>query len=168
MNIKKASMLLICCFLMVFLSACGPIMIHLDQSELENKVDKVELIQYENPGQKKFTFWFSDHSKQLQPFYFENVTILQELPSEKLPGTIDLLCKAEIREKYYAFNAPIGICLKITYSDGSFMIYYCDSSCRGYVGIYAQDGEVLDYIGSPDSYEEYASLISKYFNTQLD
>lgn len=167
MNIKKIIMLSICIFLLLILSACDPMMIHLDNSDLENKITKVELIHYDNPKQKKFASWIPDHSNQLKPFDFENVTILQELPSEYNSPFIEELCKAYVRDKYYIFNAPKGICLRLTNNDGSFMIYYCDNTCRGYVGLYSQDGEVLDYYGSPDSYKDYANLINNYFDNHI-
>ena len=165
---KKICMLIICFSLMVFLSACGPVMIHLDKSEIENKVAKVELLYYDNPKQKKFAFWFFDHSDQLRPLDFENVTTLKELPSERFPSFLDQLCEAEIRERFYIYNAPKGFCVKITYNDGSFIIHYCDNTCRGYVGFYSQDGKVLDYIGSLDSYKEYSNLIDDCFDFHID
>ena len=165
---KKAIIPIICVFLMLILSACDPMMIGLEKSYLENKVVKVELIHYENPKQKKFASWIPDHSGQLKPFDFNNVTIIQELPEESFSAFYDQISKAFIRQKYYIYNAPKGFCLRLTNNDGSFMIYCCNSTSRGFCGLYSQEGEIIEYIGAPDSYKEYANLINEFFDVHLN
>ena len=165
---KKIIIPVICIILILILSACDPMMIKLEKSDLENKVVKVELIHYENPKQKKFASWIPDHSSQLKPLDFDNVTIIQELPYESISAFYDQISTAFIRSKYYIYDTPKGLCLRLTNKDGSFMIYCCDSTSNGFLGIYSQEGEILEYIGAPDSYKEYVNLINVFFGIHIN
>ena len=133
---------------MLTLTACDPGMTHLDKSELENKVVKVELIHYDYPKQKQFKSWVPDHSKKLKPFEEVRVVVLEELPSERMSEFLDRLSEADVLVKYWAVDSPRCFCLRLTYDDGSFLILNCyGHSYRGYIGTYASDGEVQDFIG---------------------
>ena len=103
---KRIAALLLCIVLMLTLTACDPGMTHLDKSELENKVVKVELIHYDYPKQKQFKSWVPDHSKKLKPFEEVRVVVLEELPSERMSEFLDRLSEADVLVKYWAVDSP--------------------------------------------------------------
>lgn len=123
---------------MLILSACGPISpppIHLQKSELENKIVKVELIHYENPDQefyKKYKSYTSDHFKELPSYDESNETILKELPPECISDFLDRVSEAEILPVYFFCDSPKCLCMKLTYNDESFLIL--DAGSKSVVG----------------------------------
>ena len=166
---KRIAALLLCIVLMLTLTACGPVMIHLDKSELENKVVKVELIHYENPKQKLFKSWVPDHSKKLKPFEEVRVVVLEELPTERMSEFLDQLSETGIWDKFWAVDSPRCFCLRLTYDDGSFLILNCyGHSYGGYIGTYASDGEVQDFIGSFCEWSGFRDLVENFFSIDLD
>ena len=168
MRMKKGSLCLFCIILMLMLTACdppSPPVYHFQNNELENKIVKVEMIHYENPDQKKFKSYYKDHFKQLPPFNESNVTILKELPAERISGFLDQLSKTDIFTELFFFDSPKCLCIKLTYNDGSYLILDGgDKSAIGYVGIYSSTGEVLEYVGSFRHFKDWPDLINKYFD----
>ena len=166
---KKIAAAILCIILMLTLTACDPGMTHLDKSELENKVVKVELIHYDYPKQKQFKSWVPDHSKKLKPFEEVRVAVLEELPSERMSEFLDRLSEADVLVKYWAVDSPRCFCLRLTYDDGSFLILNCyGHSFRGYIGTYASDGEVQDFIGSFCNWDDFQDLVENFFSSKLD
>ena len=167
---KKIAAAILCIILMLTLTACDPGMTHITKESLADAehVAKVELIHYENPGQKRFKLWSPDHSKKLKPFEEAKVTVLEELPAERIPEFLDRLSEADILVKYWAVDSPRCFGLRLTYDDGSFLILNCyGQTYRGYIGTYSSDGEVQEFIGSFCNWDDFRDLVEDFFTVNI-
>ena len=163
LRFKKTTMMILSVFLMLILSACDPVlpqMYHFQKSELENKIVKIEVIHYQNEAQKRFKSFDSDHSSKLKPYDNSNDIILEELPADRIPSFLDRLSEADILPKYNFFDSPKCVCIKLTYSDGRYMILNCSNGFAGYIGTYSSDGEVFEFYGAFSQYEDFSNLLS--------
>ena len=154
-------------FITLMLSACDPVTperIHLQKDNLESKIKRIELVHYENPDQKRFKSYYKDHFKQLQSYDESNETILKELSAERIPDFLDRLSETDILSGSYDYDSPKCLCLKLVFSDDSYMIMSCkEKSFIGYIGTYSATGEVVDFIGSFGSNKDWADLLNEYF-----
>ena len=160
-----AFLLLFCCF-----CACDPNWYAIDGEKLKNDVVSIDLIEYENPNQKKFSSWVPDQFDKLVPFESANATVLETLPAEKTEELIESLAGAEILETYYVYDSPKDICLRLNYENGDFLIVwanYAENSHAGYIGEYGADGKVLSFWGSFSALSGYKDLVNQYFTYQL-
>lgn len=154
----------------LLLTACDPGSYMFDYDELTNNVIRVELIDYKNPDQKHFVSWVPDHSSKLLPFNTSDLTTLEALDENKIPDFLSQLSEENILYKYYAYDSPKGICLKLSYSNGDFLIISCDyerKSYSGYIGIYSADGNIIDFIGCFSNYYSFETLVNDFFETDL-
>lgn len=127
-------------------------------------VERVELIKYDNPAQKHFSSWVPDHTKDLKPFDGAKVSVIDTLDADKFPDFTDSLCKCRILHTYFAYDSPNGLCIKLSYSNGDFLIVSCNlDTFAGYIGKYSSDGQVSDFIGCFESYEYFGTLVRDYF-----
>lgn len=166
--LKKAIIILT---LLFSFAACDPAPYFFDYEDLHNEVIRVELIDHENPEQRKFRSWVKDHSRELVPFKLSNMTVLETLDHNDVPTFLKQVSETEFLHKYYVFDSPKGICIRVIYENGDFLILSCDydnESFGGYVGIYNSEGDVVDFIGSFCRYDDFESLVGDYFETVLD
>ena len=160
-------LMLVCCACL--LVACDPGTRSIDRVELD-RVVSVELIRYDNPAQKEFISWIPDQFRELAPFAPSNATVLETLPADKIPDFLDAFSKTDILNKYYAYNSPKDICLRLSYENGDFLIIwanYKDGMYAGYIGEYSAAGDVLTFWGSFSSLEYYENLVDRFFETDL-
>ena len=158
---------MIICFSMC---ACDPGSFTIDRRSLNNVVS-VELIEYTNPNQKHFFSWVPDQFDELLPFVPANATVLECLPSDKIPDFLDAFSETDILHTYYAYNSPKDVCIKLNYENGNFLIIwanYMDNSFAGYIGEYSSDGTVLSFWGCFSSVYYYKDLVNQYFNYSLN
>lgn len=158
--------LMIACFL---LCACDPGSFLIDRDSLKGVVG-VDLIEYTNPNQKKFTSWVPDQFDELMPFDLSDATVLESLPSEKISEFLDAFSNTDILHTYYAYNSPKDVCIRLNYENGNFLIIwanYAESGYAGYIGEYASDGTVLSFWGSFSSLDYYTDLVNQYFSYNL-
>ena len=157
-------------FLLCFvLCACDPGTTRADAGSVKD-IAAIELIEYSNPEQKKFSSWVMDHSDELLSFDESRVTVLETLPEEKTGDFLDSLAKKEVLSDYYCYNSPADVCIRIRYTDGHFMILwtnYKQNSYRGYIGEYAPDGSVLSFLGTFSSLQFYQELVNNFFNYSI-
>lgn len=160
------AILLVLCSLVSF-AACDPGTFYFDDEYL-SAIVSVELISYVNPEQTHFFSWVPDHTADLKPFDESKVSVLETLDNDKLSDFIDTLCECDVLYKYYAFDAPNGLCLKLTYANGDFVIVSCNgNSFAGYIGKFSADGEVADFIGCFSSLYSFETLVNDYFQTKI-
>ena len=167
--IKKISLviLIIICFT---LTSCDPGPYTINRDSL-NDVIGVDLIEYTNPDQKHFISWVPDQFDELVPFVPANATVLESLPSEKIPEFLDAFSNTDILHTYYAYNSPKDVCIRLNYENGNFLIIwanYAENRFAGYIGEYASDGNVLSFWGSFSALFYYTDLVSQYFNYSLN
>ncbi len=122
----------------------------------------IGLLNYDNPGQKHFGSWVPDHSSDLQPFDESKASRLKELNSDAIEDFVDDLCEYHILYKYYTVDAPNGVCIKLNYSNGEFLIIN-----NSYIGKFLPDGQVADFIGDFSHYKYFEYLVSNYFKMQV-
>ena len=167
---KKTTKLLIiwlvlCSFCL--LAACDPGRYYFSQDELSGII-KIELIDYDNPEQKDFSSWVPDHTAELKPFDDEKISVLETLDEDNIPQLLANLCECRILYKYFDYDSPNGICLKLTYSNGDFLIISCrESSYGGYIGKFSSNGEVAEFIGCFSGRSYFETLVNDFFLTQM-
>ncbi len=166
---KKISLvlLIIICF---SLSSCDPGSFTINRDSL-NDVICADLIEYTNPDQKHFISWVPDQFDKLVPFVPANATVLESLPSEKIPEFLDTFSNTDILHTYYAYNSPKDVCIRLNFENGNFLIIwanYTENSFAGYIGEYASDGSVLSFWGSFSALDYYTDLVDQYFNYSLN
>ncbi|MDE6597711.1 MAG: hypothetical protein K2K60_03640 [Clostridia bacterium] len=157
----KAALIIILISLCLTLTACDPIRDHFEHEYLSDVVS-VELIKYDNPKQKQLFLWVIDHSSQLKPFDNSKVSVLESLDENKISDFIDSLCELDFFSPYYDFDSPKGTCLKLSYSNGDFLIIQ-----SRYIGKFSPNGEIAEYIGSFSNPNTYKSVINEYFQTRI-
>jgi hypothetical protein len=160
-------LVMVICFTMC---ACDPGSFSINREELNNVIS-VELVEYTNLNQKHFTSWVPNHFNKLLPFDSTNATTLEALPSEKIPDFLDAFSKTDILHKYYAYNSPKDVCIKLNYKNGNFLIIWADyteNRFAGYIGEYSSDGKVLSFWGSFSALSYYKDLVDQYFTYKLE
>lgn len=168
-SVKKLTiyaLLLVFCFI---LSACDPTSYYFTGEDLADVIS-IELVDYDNPEQKSFGSWVFDRTSDLKPFDNSKMSQLEILAENKIFEFVDSLCECCILEEYFAFDSPNGICIKINYSNGDFMIIWSNykySNFSGYIGRYSPDGEVTEFIGCFEGLGSYINLVNNYFQTQI-
>ena len=161
------SILVIC-----LLSSCAtdPGRYNYDYDELFKEVIRVELVQYENSEQKHFKSWVPNHFSELVSLLPKNVTKLEELEDEKINDFLNQLAEEDILYKYYAYNSPKGLCIKLVYANEDVEILNCNvekESYAGYIGRYTSEGEIIDFKGVFSSYTSFQTLVNDYFTMNI-
>lgn len=154
----------VCCCL---LSACDPGTYRFTQEDLSDVVS-IELIFYDNPDQESFASWVPDHTDDLKPFDAGKQSVLEKLSDDRIPQFVDALCECRILSTYFAFDSPGGVCIKLAYANGDFLIINCKkNSYTGYIGKFSSDGEVAQFVGCFESVDSFEKLVSDYFQTKI-
>ena len=159
--IAKTAVITILIVLCFTLPACDPVHIKFKQEDLAEVVS-IELINYDNPKRKKFASWVPDHSADLNPIDDSQMSNLEILDESKIPDFIDDLCEKGIFDRYYTYDSPDGICIKLNYANGNYLII-----AKRYIGIFSSSGEVVQYIGCFGISNSYKTLVNDYFQTQI-
>ena len=161
-------------FMLVFilsfcLCGCDPDSYVITEEALKD-IASVELINYENSNQKKFLSWVPDQFDLLAPFNNENASVEARLPDEQVSDFLNAFMETDILHTYYAYDSPKGICLRLNYSNGNFLIIWSDyvrGSYAGYIGEYLPNGTVLSFWGSFSDLFYYVNLVENYFSFDL-
>ena len=103
------------------------------------------------------------------PYDFNKEEVLETLAVDKIDDfTLDL---SEIRFMDYSDFAkePVGICIKITYKDGKFIIITSTlmDVAYGLVEVFDSNGYPIERIGEPESRKDYVALVNKYFKYKI-
>lgn len=170
-KIKKASafttLIIVVIFACLTFAACDPGTYIFKRDELSDVVS-IELIDYDNPNQKHFWSWVPDHTADLKPFDNSKASIVEKLDESKISDFLDSLCDTDVLDRYYAYDSPNGLCIKLTYANGDFLIInYREGSFAGYIGIFTADGEVSQFIGCFSSVYYCEHLINDFFETNV-
>ena len=64
---------------------------------------------------------------------------------------------------------PVGICIKITYKDGKFIIITSTLIDVAYalVEVFDSNGFSIEHIGKPGSRKDFVALVNKYFEYKI-
>lgn len=128
---KKVTIISLCLILIALtLSSCDPLRFSPTEEYLKDVVS-IELIRYNNPDQKDFISWVPDHSDDLVSFDNSKVEIIEELDNEKFDDFATAFQSTEVFLDYYDFDSPDGVCIRVNYKNGEFLIIG-----RDYVGYF--------------------------------
>ena len=159
---KKAVIISLCLILIVLtLSSCDPLMYSPTEKYLEDVVS-IELIRYNNPDQKDFISWVPDHSDDLVAFDNSRVEIIEILDNEKFDAFSTAFQSTEIMHTYYRCDSPDGVCIRVNYENGEFLIIGMD-----YIGRFLENGEVSAFAGCFSSRTYYTDLVNNFFEYQV-
>lgn len=170
---KRSLLPFTCLFLaalILLLTACDPVMRQMRTLQHSYDIVSVELIEYDNPDQQMFSDWVLDKSSKIKSFDVAKMTVLETLDEELKPDFITELAEATVMEDYYVYDSPKGICLKLNYSNGDFIIIssdYENNSFKGFIGKYSLKGTLKEYIGSFMAASTFDSLVNNYFQEQV-
>lgn len=154
--------LVIMCFC---LCSCDPGTFTIAPDGLEG-VKTIELIEYENPDQKHFMSWVPNHFEELKPFNSANATVIETLQEEKNTDFLNAFMQTDILNKYYGYDSPVDVCIRLNYENGDFLIIwanYKENSFAGYIGEYSANGAVLSFWGSFSGLFYYQDLVNNFF-----
>ena len=159
---KKVAIISLCLILIaLILSSCDPNHINPSKEELENVV-LIELIRYNNPDQKEFISWVPDHSDDLASFDNSRVEIIEILDNEKFDDFSTAFQSTEILHTYYMCDSPNGVCIRVNYENGEFLIIGKD-----YIGYFSENGEVSSFLGCFSGRFYYTDLVNEFFEYQV-
>ena len=159
---KKTTIISLCLILIVLtLSSCDPLMYSPTEKYLEDVVS-IELIRYNNPDQKDFISWVPDHSDDLVAFDNSRVEIIEILDNEKFDAFSTAFQSTEIMHTYYRCDSPDGVCIRVNYENGEFLIIGMD-----YIGRFLENGEVSAFAGCFSSITYYTDLVNEFFEYQV-
>lgn len=146
--------------------SCDPGHDYYDPEELRGRVERVELVDYENPDRRRFFSWVPDHSEELVPLDMSRLEIIETLDEARVGSFLEDLSLCTILSKYYAYDSPEACCIRLVYKDGTFDLLTADyrsGGYSGYIGTYSPDGEVVDFIGCFCDLSSFETLVETYF-----
>lgn len=153
---------MIVCALISLLNGCvwDPAIYYFDYEKLKGQIEMVELINYENNDPEII----KDASNVL-PFNFSKVEVLETLPADKIDGFALDLSAIGFMDYSSFVKEPVGICIKITYKNGEFIIITSTlmDIVYGIVEIFDSNGYPIEYIGETRNRNEFVALVNKYF-----
>lgn len=159
---KKVTIMSLCLILIALtLSSCDPLRFSPTEEYLKDVVS-IELIRYNNPDQKDFISWVSDHSDDLVSFDNSKVEIIEELDNEKFDDFATAFQSTEVFLDYYDFDSPNGVCIRVNYKNGEFLIIG-----RYYIGYFSENGEVSSFLGCFSARSYYIVLVNDFFEYQI-
>ena len=148
----------------IFLTSCDPGSGTFGHNYPIDGVIKIELIKYDNPDQNEFITWVLDQSDKLKDYDLSKETVLKVLDEDLHEQFLDQLSQYDILSKYYVYDSPNMMCIKMTYDDGDFVIINCGDGFAGYIGEYSAKGEVISFYGCFSSRGYFERLIEGYFD----
>ena len=159
---KKVTIISLCLILIVLtLSSCDPAMYSPTEEYLKDVVS-IQLIRYNNPDQKDFISWVPDHSDDLVAFDNSRVEIIEILDNEKFDAFSTAFQSTEVFLDYYDFDSPDGVCIRVNYENGEFLIIG-----RDYIGYFSENGEVSKFLGCFSARTYYTDLVNEFFEYQV-
>ena len=91
--------------------------------------------------------------------------VIETLASDKIDDFVTDLSETGFMDYSSFAKEPVGICIKITYKDGKFIIITSTlmDVAYGLVEVFDSNGYPIEYIGEPRDRDEYVALVNKYF-----
>ena len=162
---KMISYIMIICVL-VSLGGCvwDPAITYFDYDELKEQIATVELINYENDNPE-----IIKDASEVMPFDFDKEEVIETLDANKIDDfALDLSEIRFMNDSDFAKEA-IGICIKITYENGEFIIITSTLIDVAYalVEVFDSNGFSIEHIGKPGSRKDFVALVNKYFEYKI-
>ena len=141
--------------------ACDPASFYYYYEELKESVVSVELIEYEG-ATAEMVF----EKSAVDSFDFDKAETLETLEQSR----IDDFCLAFSKIEFFGDeefpNTPIGLCIKLTYANGNFLIVIgCKKGDKYYSGthLYDKDGNIKEVIGWMPTIKDFYNLLNNFF-----
>ena len=149
-------------FTLILLNGCvwDPELYQFEYEKLKGQIASVELINYENDNPE-----IIKDASEVMPFDFNKEEVIETLDADKIDDfALDLSEIRFMNDSDFAKEA-IGICIKITYENGEFIIITSTlmDVAYGLVEVFDSNGYPIEYIGEPRDRDEYVALVNKYF-----
>lgn len=160
----KITIVFLC--ILPILAACEPEMYFFDYNFLSEETVKIELIEY-----------YTDDIDQIKS---EDEILSYDFNNEEILDTLDLnengdifqdLSNIEFHRTVNFSKTPIGISLKITYSNGNFAVISSELIDNiGYGGaiLFDSSGNVIEFLGNFATRQQFVDLVNRYFDTPID
>ena len=153
-------------FTLILLNGCvwDPELYQFEYEKLKGQIASVELINYENENPKII----KDASNVL-PFDFAKMEVIETLASDKIDDFVTDLSETGFMDYSSFAKEPVGICIKITYKDGKFIIITSTLIDVAYalVEVFDSNGFSIEHIGKPGSRKDFVALVNKYFEYKI-
>lgn len=166
---KKIGVIAIICvlFLLNGLNGCvwDPPSYYFDYENLKGQIEKVEMINYENEKPKKIK-----KVSEILPYDFDKEEVLETLPADKIDSFAIDLSEMGFLINSDSANAPVGICIKVTYKNGEFIIIsWTLINDNGYcfVEIFDPQGYLIEHVGWVENRKDFVALVNKYFEHKI-
>ena len=163
---KKRIVMITCLCLFILLNGCvsDPPTYFFEYEKLKGQIASVELINYENENPKII----KDASNVL-PFDFAKMEVIETLASDKIDDFVTDLSETGFMDYSSFAKEPVGICIKITYKDGKFIIITSTLIDVAYalVEVFDSNGFSIEHIGKPGSRKDFVALVNKYFEYKI-
>lgn len=159
---KKRIVMITCLCIFVLLNGCvsDPPTYFFDYEKLKEQIASVELINYENDNPE-----IIKDASEVMPFDFAKMNVIETLDADKINDFILDLSETGFMDYSSFAKEPVGICIKITYKNGNFIIITSTlmDVVYGIVEVFDSNGYPIEYIGEPEDRDEYVTLVNKYF-----
>ena len=166
---KKLLSLLIALCALVCLTACDPSFGKIGDFVDLSEVISVELIEYDNSSANRINSGFRSDgekaAKKLPSLNFDKMTVLEALEEEVISNFIDEVLTIGAVTTWIHLNSPIGVCLKLNYENGDFIIISCGQ--HNLMCLYDESGKPLSYLLAPYS-DDFKTVVNKFFVTQIE
>lgn len=166
---KRVIILTFALIICLFSVACDPGSYSFTKEEYLADVVGIDLVIYSNDKQKSFASWVPDQEDKLVPIDPDNLSIVETLDEESYPAFIEQLSKVRFLYKYYAYDSPRDICIRLIHENDDFTLINVDRSggFSGYVGRYDSSGKVLFFVGCFENGSDFINLINDNFEAQI-
>ncbi len=148
------------------LAGCDPATYSFYYDEYKDAIQAVDLIYYINTDIRPA------REEDMQPYDFEKEERIDSLPEEQIDAFAkDFEDLRIIHDEPFAVN-PMGVCLKVSLTDGEFIIVsdYKLEDGRIYCSYIARcnaEGSILQNYGRHGNRRSYMYLINKYFGMEI-
>lgn len=151
------------CFLLFF-SACDPASYSFDEEELLQKIQSIELIDYNSTSHIVYS------RDEIEPFDFKKVTVLRSLRREDYPQFCKDLAELDFID-CYSYNKQYNssacrLSLLITFNDGSFLVMSDNHKIESFVAEYNSDGQFYGRLLFITSTDLYNGILDNYFYSE--
>ena len=163
---KKRIVMITCLCLFILLNGCvsDPPTYFFEYEKLKGQIASVELINYENDNPE-----IIKDASEVMPFDFDKEEVIETLDANKIDDfALDLSEIRFMNDSDFAKEA-IGICIKITYENGEFIIITSTLIDVAYalVEVFDSNGFSIEHIGKPGSRKDFVALVNKYFEDKI-
>lgn len=152
--------------LVIFLNACEPEAYYFRNSERNDEIVSVDLISYTTDSIE-----IVESNEEILNVSVDSIILLETVDGSYLDDFIDDFSNIEFLLGFPRMNSPSGICIKINYENGDFLLimdFEKDEISYGDAILYDSSGNFKEYFGGSSWRENYLNLINDYFEIDYE